>query len=370
MERWVILTKLMLAVFISVTCIRAETGRLSWAVLALLVYFCMNLALYLVSKKLRILLHALSIFLCILSYHAVQPVFIILLALPLIELAWIRFPKKLIVLFILLPLFYITKDIQLIYGFAAILCFMLYSLSVKLHETAVKYEAQLDSMRKDIGRLTKHVNENAAFIKQSEYTFKLEERNRISQEIHDKIGHSMTGALIQMEAAKRLIDADKKKAAELLQNAIHISSEGIEDIRKTLKNMKPPPEQMGIHQMKLLMDQFSAQNDIKAWLTYDGDLDIVTPIQWKVIFENVTEALTNVMKYSLATQVSCDIKVLNKVVRTEVRDNGIGAAKIKKGLGIIGMEERTAALSGKIIVDSTHGFSVTSLLPITSPPTV
>ncbi len=76
---------------------------------------------------------------------------------------------------------------------------------------------------------------NKEYIRQSEYTFKLEERNRLSQEIHDKIGHSMTGALIQMEAAKRLMGIDKEKSAELLQNAIHISKDGIESIRITLK---------------------------------------------------------------------------------------------------------------------------------------
>ena len=87
----------------------------------------------------------------------------------------------------------------------------------------LKLESQNDQMRKDMQRLTKSLNENKEYIRQSEYTFKLEERNRLSQEIHDKIGHSMTGALIQMEAAKRLMEIDKEKSAELLQNAIHIS---------------------------------------------------------------------------------------------------------------------------------------------------
>ena len=99
----------------------------------------------------------------------------------------------------------------------------------------LKLESQNDQMRKDMQRLTKSLNENKEYIRQSEYTFKLEERNRLSQEIHDKIGHSMTGALIQMEAAKRLMGIDKEKSAELLQNAIHISKDGIESIWITLK---------------------------------------------------------------------------------------------------------------------------------------
>ncbi|WP_236687231.1 histidine kinase [Geobacillus sp. ZGt-1] len=56
----------------------------------------------------------------------------------------------------------------------------------------------------------------------------MEERNRLSQRIHDQIGHSLAGALIQMEAAKRLMDGDRDKAKQLLENAIHISKEGME----------------------------------------------------------------------------------------------------------------------------------------------
>jgi signal transduction histidine kinase len=151
-----------------------------------------------------------------------------------------------------------------------------------------------------------------------------------------------------------------------LQNAINISKDGIENIRMTLKNMKPPTEQVGIHRMKLLMDEFNSKEQLKAVLTYEGNLEIITPIQWKIIHENVTEALTNAMKYSHATQISVELKILNKMVKVEVKDNGLGTDLIKKGLGIIGMEERTASVNGKIIVDSTQGFSVTMLLPIQS----
>jgi signal transduction histidine kinase len=52
------------------------------------------------------------------------------------------------------------------------------------------------------------------------------------------------------------------------------------------------------------------------------------------------------------------------MIRVEVKDNGRGVQKITKGLGIIGMEERTAAINGTIIVDGTDGFSVTMLLPV------
>src|SRR5699024_6712129 len=112
-------------------------------------------------------------------------------------------------------------------------------------------EAEKDVLRLNQQRLMRRLHENDTFMKQSAYTFKLEERNRISQEIHDEIGHAITGALIQMEATKKLMTINPEKAEELLQNAIGITQDGIERIRYTLKDMKPSTKQVGINQLKL-----------------------------------------------------------------------------------------------------------------------
>lgn len=366
MEYWIIFTKIALLVFIAFQCVQANVSHISWVVLAFLIYFCANITLYLFKNNpAKRVLYFLSIVIAIVAYLGVNPLFGLLLPLSIAELAAGFIDRNITILLLsLLPILYINTSLQPIYGLLACLSFLIFKITSIYGEKLAKNEAQIDSMRKKLQKLTKNINENTEYIRQSEYTFKLEERNRISQEIHDKIGHSMTGALFQMEAAKRLFLTDQQKATELLQNAINISKEGIENIRLTLKNMKPPTEQVGIHRLKLLIDDFNAKQQIKTVLTHEGNLDIIEPIQWKIIHENVTEALTNALKYSHATQVSVDLKVLNKVLRVEVKDNGAGTDTIKKGLGIIGMEERTASVNGKIIVDSTHGFSVTTLLPL------
>ena len=85
---------------------------------------------------------------------------------------------------------------------------------------------------------------------------------------------------------------------------------------------------------------------------------------WNIIYENASEALTNILKYSKANKAALNIEVLNKVVKFEIKDNGIGALNIVKGLGLSGMEERTQNAGGKIIVDGGDGFSVITLLPL------
>ncbi|NPC94523.1 sensor histidine kinase [Bacillus sp. WMMC1349] len=365
MELRIMISKLILIGFIIYNCLFSEQVKIPMLVFCLLIYFCINLLIAIIKKRAaRQVFIIISMFLSAYSYFEVEPLFILLLPLNLYE--WgedmPRF-RRVIFVISMIPIILINGQLAAIYGLTAAFSFLLFSIT-KLDETRIeKLENQVDQTRKSNDTLTKTINENQEYMRQSQYTFQLEERNRLSQEIHDKIGHSMTGTLIQLEAAKRLLEKDKEKAAELLQNAIHISKEGIEKIRWTLKNIKPSPEQMGINRLKLLIDECSARHNIQISFLYQGDLDVVSHIQWKIIFENITEALTNTIKYAKATHVSINIHVLNTLIKVEVKDNGEGHGKIKKGMGIIGMEERAASVHGKVIVDGSNGFSVTTLLP-------
>ncbi|PEW05537.1 histidine kinase [Bacillus cereus] len=366
MEFWLTVSKLIVFIYIVFSYIHLNVANLPWIILTLLIYLSINIMISIFKKdtynKGLILV---SVGVIILFTWKVHPLFILFLPLNLYEITfhyiekiWPRF------VIMMLPIAITDENIRMTYGLIVAFSFLILTMADRYIARVLKLESQNDKMRKDMQRLTKSLHENKEYIRQSEYTFKLEERNRLSQEIHDKIGHSMTGALIQMEAAKRLMEIDKVKSAELLQNAIHISKDGIESIRVTLKNMKPPTEQIGIHRMKLFIEEFAGKHDVNIPFVYKGNLDMISPIQWKVIGENVTEALTNAMKYADATVISIDIHVLNKMVKVQVKDNGKGAVLVKKGLGIMGMEERTASVNGKIIVDGTSGFSVTMLLPI------
>ncbi|MGZ4160799.1 MAG: sensor histidine kinase [Neobacillus sp.] len=366
MEFWIIICKLVLLVYIAVTYIDSAITNIPWVVFSFLLYLCINVAIYIVKiemgKKIVLLL---SIIQLVVTYYEVQSLFLLLLPLSLCELSAYYIDKKItLFVLVLLPIIWIDNTEAYQYGLVAVFSFMIFTMLEQFTTRIYHQENQLDNMRKDMQKLSKSFNENKEFIRQSEYTFKLEERNRLAQVFHDKIGHSMTGALIQMEASKRLINTDKEKAQELLQNAINISKVGIENIRITLKNLKPPTEQMGINRLKLFIDDFSTKHTIHTPITFKGNMDRITPIQWKIIHENLTEAMTNALKYSDATVISLELHVLNTMVKVVIKDNGKGVQKIKKGLGIVGMEERTASINGTIIVDGTEGFSVTMLLPI------
>lgn len=364
-ESWIIGLKAILLLYVIGQSYASGHGITPWYILAVLLYLSVNVSVYIFkNRNIQPYLMLLAVLVVAASSLYIHPLLFMLLPVNLYELLSLYVRRSWMILIpLLVPAFIVPQWLVMPYVYTSVLSYIYLTMLRTFVNRAASYQEQNEQMHRELDRLTQRLSENNEYIRQFEYMFKLEERNRLSQEIHDKIGHSMTGALIQMEAAKRLMTSNPDKSAELLQNAISISKEGIESIRLVLKNVKPPTEQLGINRMRLFLEEFSAQHSIKTVLTHEGNIDVITPLQWKIIQDNTQEALTNTMKYANATAVSLHIEVLGTMIKAKVSDNGKGMQKVIKGLGIIGMEERAAVVNGTVIVDGSSGFSVTTLIP-------
>ncbi|WDC83465.1 histidine kinase [Caloramator sp. mosi_1] len=67
----------------------------------------------------------------------------------------------------------------------------------------------------------------------------IRERDRISRELHDSLGHKITGILFQLQACLKLIDKDKERSIELLESSIKELSDTLKLIRETVHKLKP-----------------------------------------------------------------------------------------------------------------------------------
>jgi Signal transduction histidine kinase len=366
MEIWIILSKIAVLGYCILCYIIDESGNITLAVLFTLAFICINFLFYLVKRReLKILVIILSMLLLGYFSNYIHQIFILLLPVNFIDIVFI-FSENLWLPAICteLPLFFIQKNMMIEYIVISSLICIVYIQNYLYNKRVDSITKEKDMMRDKIHELSTKITKDIDYERQIKYTTELEVRNKLSQQIHDKLGHSISGSLIQLEAAKLYISRDSQKSEEMIQAVINILREGMESIRSTLKNIKPASEQMGINRLKLLLDEFSINSKIKTILNIKGSTEKISYVQWKIIIENIKEALTNIMKYSEANKAEINIQILSKFIKTEIKDNGIGANKIKKGMGIRGMEERTGAMGGNVIVDGTKGFSVIILLPI------
>lgn len=252
---------------------------------------------------------------------------------------------------------------RLAYVFLTVILALFYHLLGRGYHLMKAKEEANEALKRHMEELSQKVEQQKAQFLRETQLAKLEERNHLSHQIHDQLGHALTGGLIQLEAAQAILYKDPEKASELLGNAIVINKNGIDSIRKTLQATKPAQESIAISQMKAKLEEFENDYQIRTVFHYEGDLRRVTQAMWYVCYHNLNEALTNVLKYSKATRVNIQLTVLNKIVRFKIQDNGLGTAHFEKHLGIIGMEERTSKLGGNLVIDTRSGFGIVTLLP-------
>jgi len=187
----------------------------------------------------------------------------------------------------------------------------------------------------------------------------MEERNRISQSIHDTIGHTLAGSLMQLQALKIMVTEERQK--DILNRVIDELKNGMNETRKVLKKIKPDNNENGLNALKKMCMKLE-DNEIESILKYNCHEDI--PIHyWNIINTNIKESFTNLLKYSCASKVNITFEEMNKFIKIEVKDNGKGCENIKKGMGIRGIEERVGIIGGKLITHGDCGFSIIQIIP-------
>ena len=196
----------------------------------------------------------------------------------------------------------------------------------------------------------------------------LQERNRIAREIHDSLGHYLTALNLHLEAAWKLREANPAEAMEFLADAKKLGSKSLEAVRQSVAAMRSDPlENLSLKEaIATLIEDFHKSTNILP--NGNIDLDFSLPNEVKTaIYRIVQEALTNIAKYSEATEVTIAILAATDLQLT-VEDNGKGfnLEQNTTGFGIQGMRERTLALGGefKILTASQKGCKIIAKFPL------
>jgi signal transduction histidine kinase len=367
MEIWVIFNKLFILLFVSTLYAVEAQGDIKYTLLILFLYLCVNISIYMVKPALeRKVLILLSAFISYVGYLFFGDFFLMLI-IPNIYEFILAYSESWIIsaAFCLIPAFIIQGRTRLEYILLAFLSLIIFFLRLKSEKKLNLLSEELDRLKERNYSLNMDIRREEEHKQQIKYVAQLEERNKLSQEIHDEVGHTLSASLMQLEAVKLIMDDNPEKANQLLQNIIFVLRQGMNNIRLTLRNIKPTSEQMGINRLKLLAEEFQAANHITVMVAYSGGLEYINYEQWKVIYDNSVEVMTNTLKYAHASAIKINIQVLNKLIKHEIEDNGVGCFKISKGLGLKGIEERCVNTGGKVIIDGSRGFSVIALLPMT-----
>ncbi|MCI9388777.1 MAG: sensor histidine kinase [Lachnospiraceae bacterium] len=192
------------------------------------------------------------------------------------------------------------------------------------------------------------------------------ERNRLAREIHDTLGHTLTGISAGIDACIAMIEIAPDKTKSQLEVISGVTREGIQEIRRSVSQLRPDAlERLSLESaiQKLVKDTNTLA---KTKVTFDCQ---VRPLYFgedeeKAIYRVIQESLTNAMRHGQATQVEIRMWRRDGDVRLTIQDNGVGCEKIKPGFGTEHIKERIALLNGTVVFDGSHGFLVDATIPI------
>jgi signal transduction histidine kinase len=198
-----------------------------------------------------------------------------------------------------------------------------------------------------------------------------EERRRLRRDLHDQLGPTIAGMVMQLEAASNVLGRDPGAVEPMLAALRGTAQDAIGDIRRLVNELRPP-----------VLDEHGLAGAIREWSDrFYGDhgqdglaLSIEVPSQLPPLaaavevaaLRIVQEAVTNVARHSRAR--SCRVRLAaNGALAVEIEDDGRGLpSDHRPGVGLCSMKERAAEVGGTCTVNSPAGGGtrVHAILPL------
>lgn len=180
----------------------------------------------------------------------------------------------------------------------------------------------------------------------------LTERNRIAQEIHDVVGHTLTASIVQLEAVKILMARDMDKAMQKIGIAEDLVRKGLNDIRGSVRMLKEEDwtEAIGVLLQRVINDTaYSAEVHISSVIEEGPEIG---PVHKNVLYFALIEGLSNGIRHGKSKRFELTLHYESGEVRFRLSNAGLPYEGKGYGYGLQTLKEKTALLGGKLEVHS------------------
>jgi signal transduction histidine kinase len=195
------------------------------------------------------------------------------------------------------------------------------------------------------------------------------ERNRIARDIHDGLGHYLTVAHVQLEAAQTLLAGDPVRARAALDTAQRLTRDGLAEVRRSVTLLRGAPIRPLIDAIETLARESAAP--VAGGVRVEGaPRRLAEPVEF-ALFRAAQEALTNARRHARASHVDITLVFTEAgVVRLRVGDDGVGddgagASVAAPGFGLLGLRERAELVGGTLSITTgrDRGFTLELAVP-------
>ncbi|SMC63845.1 Signal transduction histidine kinase [Oscillospiraceae bacterium] len=207
---------------------------------------------------------------------------------------------------------------------------------------------------------------------------RLMERERISRDIHNSVGHTLSAASVTLDAAQLLVDKDTELASRKMEQANVRVHEAIDSIRGVVRTLDSEDDTVLISDyvssLSESISNFKMDTDIKVHHNFEqiedeGKICIGTAA---FISGALNELLTNGIKHGGADVFVVVLKTDSNNISLKVQDNGTGwgdisyeekQMKLAEGFGLRKLRDHARSIGGNMEIDGSDGFVVSISLP-------
>ena len=194
----------------------------------------------------------------------------------------------------------------------------------------------------------------------------LKERNRISRDIHDSVGHAISTAMIQLNAIEVIAKKEKSSVAPLAANLRDFLKDGLQEVRIAIAQLKPSEYKtyQELYRIEELIQNFEKLSGINVRLTISKNKWELSQKLGLTLYRIIQEALSNALRHGQATEVRLVLNFAPENLILTIDNNGRGCESIKKGVGLTSMTERISEMNGKLtFFPAQTGFKIQVILP-------
>jgi signal transduction histidine kinase len=180
-----------------------------------------------------------------------------------------------------------------------------------------------------------------------------EARRRVERDLHDGAQQRLLALGLALKRAQRRVADDSETAQAIMDEAAAELGDALDELRELARGIHPAilSEQGLVPAVRMLAERSEVPVRIES---QNGSPRPPSTVESAAYFV-VSEALSNVAKHASATQANVHIEQQPDRILVRVEDNGVGGADVTRGSGLLGLQDRVAAVGGHLRVDSSPG---------------
>jgi signal transduction histidine kinase len=204
-----------------------------------------------------------------------------------------------------------------------------------INQALIQSKEALEEANREVARLTR-----------------LRERSRFARDLHDTVGHELTGLIMSLEMQK-LSHSPETESHKAVQMAIDQAREILRAMRALVDAHKDVILHENLYEALVKkLENFESQTGISTKLTYDLLDEQLDEAVIDALYKTVIESVTNTAKHGNATKLWVSFQKLNSgEIILKIVDNGDASATITKGNGLKFIEERITRLGGSAVFE-------------------